>query len=139
MSSTAKRSRKSKAFKIERKRADGSNGGGGASGKDGNSSTASGSPEPNVTDLGHDNAMVPAGKTMVLSAASEEEEAALRDKGLRGKHICKYCELAFMDSVMYTIHMGYHGFSDPFTCNTCGEQTNDQLSFFLHIARKPHN
>ena len=53
--------------------------------------------------------------------------------------MCKYCDLAFMDSIMYTIHMGYHGFQDPFKCNICGDQTDDKVSFFLHIARKPHN
>ena len=58
---------------------------------------------------------------------------------LRGAHVCKYCDLAFMDSIMYTIHMGYHGFQDPFKCNICGDQTDDKVSFFLHIARKPHN
>ena len=68
--------------------------------------------------------------TFFCSASSSE---------LRGAHVCKYCDLAFMDSIMYTIHMGYHGFQDPFKCNICGDQTDDKVSFFLHIARKPHN
>ncbi|KAB0798556.1 hypothetical protein PPYR_09549 [Photinus pyralis] len=51
---------------------------------------------------------------------------------------CQYCNIAFGDIVLYTMHMGYHGFKDPFTCNMCGEQCQDKVSFFLHIARNPH-
>ena len=62
-----------------------------------------------------------------------------REKLLNGSHICKFCEIAFMDSIMYTIHMGYHGFQDPFKCNMCGTETTDKVSFFMHIATKSHN
>lgn len=51
---------------------------------------------------------------------------------------CKFCGIAFGDVVLYTMHMGYHGYKDPFTCNMCGEQCNDKVAFFLHIARNPH-
>ena len=51
---------------------------------------------------------------------------------------CTYCDIAFKDVVMYTMHMGYHGYQDPFTCNMCGQQTHDKLAFFLHIARSSH-
>nr|AKG93293.1 hunchback [Euperipatoides rowelli] len=51
---------------------------------------------------------------------------------------CQYCDMAFRDCVMYTMHMGYHGYQDPFKCNMCGHQTKDRVSFFLHIARAPH-
>lgn len=54
-------------------------------------------------------------------------------------HNCQYCDIAFRDVVMYTMHMGYHGFKDPFTCNMCGEQTHDKVAFFLHIARTSHS
>ena len=59
-------------------------------------------------------------------------------KNLSGSHVCKFCEIAFMDSIMFTIHMGYHGFQNPFKCNMCGEETVDKVGFFLHIARKAH-
>lgn len=52
---------------------------------------------------------------------------------------CQYCDIAFKDVVMYTMHMGYHGYKDPFTCNMCGEQSGDKVSFFLHIARTSHS
>ncbi|CAB4061483.1 HB [Lepeophtheirus salmonis] len=53
-------------------------------------------------------------------------------------HVCSFCEVAFKDPIMHTIHMGYHGFSNPFKCNMCGEEAGDKLSFFLHLARKSH-
>jgi hunchback-like protein len=52
---------------------------------------------------------------------------------------CSYCDILFKDVVMYTMHMGYHGYKDPFHCNMCGQQTSDKLSFFLHIARSSHS
>ncbi|XP_017777224.1 PREDICTED: protein hunchback [Nicrophorus vespilloides] len=51
---------------------------------------------------------------------------------------CKFCLMSFGDAVLHTMHMGYHGFKDPFTCNMCGDQCNDRLSFNNHIARKQH-
>ena len=56
-----------------------------------------------------------------------------------GAYQCAYCDIAFKDVVMYTMHMGYHGYQDPFTCNMCGHSTNDKLAFFLHIARSSHS
>ena len=125
--SSTKSRRKGKAYKIERKRDD----------DDGhrpgdNSSTASG------TSGDHDD---------VKSEESERNGTTLVDTGsagketdarLNGSHVCKFCDIAFMDSIMYTIHMGYHGFQDPFKCNICGDESGDKVSFFLHIARKPH-
>jgi len=55
-----------------------------------------------------------------------------------GAYQCSYCDIAFKDVVMYTMHMGYHGYADPFTCNMCGQSTHDKLAFFLHIARSSH-
>jgi hypothetical protein len=51
---------------------------------------------------------------------------------------CQYCDIAFGDCVMYTMHMGYHGFQDPFHCNNCGFHAKDKVEFFLHIARVAH-
>lgn len=51
---------------------------------------------------------------------------------------CKYCGISFQDVVLHTIHMGYHGYNDVFTCNNCGEKCADHISFFLHIARNQH-
>nr|ACD75450.1 putative hunchback [Haematopota pluvialis] len=52
---------------------------------------------------------------------------------------CKFCGISFKDAVLYTIHMGYHGYNDVFKCNMCGEKCEDRISFFLHIARNPHS
>lgn len=52
---------------------------------------------------------------------------------------CRYCSIYFEDEVLHTIHMGFHGFKDPFTCNMCGEECTDKVSFFLHIARNAHS
>ncbi|XP_063704122.1 protein hunchback [Culicoides brevitarsis] len=51
---------------------------------------------------------------------------------------CKFCDISFRDDVLYTIHMGYHGYNDVFKCNMCGEKCDDRVSFFLHIARSSH-
>lgn len=51
---------------------------------------------------------------------------------------CKYCEILFKHEVLFSIHMGYHGYNDVFKCNMCGEQCDDRVSFFLHIARSAH-
>lgn len=55
------------------------------------------------------------------------------------KYECAYCEIAFRNCVMYTMHMGYHGYRDPFKCNMCGLTCSDNVDFFLHIARVAHN
>uniref|UniRef100_A0A1B0GIJ6 Protein hunchback n=1 Tax=Lutzomyia longipalpis TaxID=7200 RepID=A0A1B0GIJ6_LUTLO len=52
---------------------------------------------------------------------------------------CKFCDISFKDAVLYTIHMGYHGYNDVFQCNMCGVKSDDRVAFFLHIARNPHS
>ncbi|XP_011875525.1 PREDICTED: protein hunchback-like [Vollenhovia emeryi] len=52
--------------------------------------------------------------------------------------ICHYCEIIFGNVIMYAMHMGCHNFNDPYTCNICGQECIDKLSFFLHIARSEH-
>ncbi|GJQ82181.1 hb [Trypoxylus dichotomus] len=54
------------------------------------------------------------------------------------RHYCRFCCISFEDVVMYSMHIGYHGYNDPFTCNMCGQKCDDRVSFFLHIARTPH-
>lgn len=51
---------------------------------------------------------------------------------------CKFCDISFKDAVLYTIHMGYHGYNDVYQCNMCGEKCADRVAFFLHIARDAH-
>nr|AAK81872.1 hunchback transcription factor [Locusta migratoria] len=52
---------------------------------------------------------------------------------------CEHCEITFRDVVMYSLHKGYHGLKNPFTCNACGKETADRVEFFVHIARSPHS
>ncbi|CAG9835248.1 unnamed protein product [Diabrotica balteata] len=57
----------------------------------------------------------------------------------KDEYSCQYCQINFGDPILYTMHMGYHGYKNPFICNMCGEECNDKVSFFLHIARNPHS
>ena len=52
---------------------------------------------------------------------------------------CKFCGIIFKDNILYTLHMGYHGYNDVFKCNMCGEKCDDHVQFFLHIAKFPHS
>ncbi|XP_057663037.1 protein hunchback [Diorhabda carinulata] len=69
--------------------------------------------------------------------SSEKAEPAPNDTK-KNKYNCPYCEIEFKEEILYTIHMGYHGFNNPFTCNKCGEEYNDKVNFYLHIGRKAH-
>ncbi|NXG69730.1 IKZF4 protein, partial [Baryphthengus martii] len=48
---------------------------------------------------------------------------------------CEHCRILFLDHVMFTIHMGCHGFRDPFECNICGYHSQDRYEFSSHIVR----
>ncbi|CAJ0947715.1 unnamed protein product [Ranitomeya imitator] len=45
---------------------------------------------------------------------------------------CEHCRVLFLDHVMYTIHMGCHGYRDPLECNICGHRSQDRYEFFPH-------
>ncbi|XP_069387000.1 zinc finger protein Aiolos-like isoform X3 [Paralichthys olivaceus] len=51
---------------------------------------------------------------------------------------CSHCRVIFLDYVMFTIHMGCHGFRDPLECNVCGHRSQDRYEFSSHIARGEH-
>ncbi|XP_051496111.1 zinc finger protein Aiolos [Apus apus] len=55
-----------------------------------------------------------------------------------GVYRCDHCRVLFLDYVMFTIHMGCHGFRDPFECNVCGYRGHDRYEFSSHIARGEH-
>ncbi|XP_054713486.1 protein hunchback-like [Uloborus diversus] len=67
-----------------------------------------------------------------------EEETSPRDLKWSDIYICPYCDIAFKQCVMYQMHMGYHGYADPFTCNMCGQVSRDAVDFSLHILRSAH-
>ncbi|XP_063090427.1 DNA-binding protein Ikaros isoform X18 [Cavia porcellus] len=64
----------------------------------------------------------------VLSTSGEQVKA----------YRCEHCRVLFLDHVMYTIHMGCHGFRDPFECNMCGYHSQDRYEFSSHITRGEH-
>lgn len=51
---------------------------------------------------------------------------------------CEHCRVIFLDHVMFTIHMGCHGFRQPFECNICGHRSQDRYEFSSHIVRGEH-
>ncbi|GBP26125.1 Protein hunchback [Eumeta japonica] len=63
-----------------------------------------------------------------------------RADGGRGgsSYACHYCDITFGDLTMHTIHMGFHGYNDPFMCNKCGERSTDRVAFFIHLGRAQH-
>ncbi|XP_070570182.1 DNA-binding protein Ikaros-like [Ptychodera flava] len=61
------------------------------------------------------------------------------DTGLSVNYRCEHCQILFMDHVMYTIHMGCHGFHDPLECNICGFRSKDKYEFTSHLARGKHH
>ena len=51
---------------------------------------------------------------------------------------CPHCDISFKNCVMYNLHMGYHGYQDPFKCNKCGHISKDSVEFYLHIGQVAH-
>ncbi|XP_076975202.1 DNA-binding protein Ikaros isoform X12 [Tamandua tetradactyla] len=78
----------------------------------------------------------------VLRAASENSQDGFRVISMSGEQMkvykCEHCRVLFLDHVMYTIHMGCHGFRDPFECNMCGFHSQDRYEFSSHITRGEH-
>ncbi|XP_060518267.1 protein hunchback-like [Cylas formicarius] len=68
----------------------------------------------------------------------EESEDRNVENNNKYDFACQYCGICFDDEVLFRIHMGYHGYSNAFTCNMCGEECKDKVTFFLHIARAAH-
>lgn len=54
-------------------------------------------------------------------------------------HHCQHCDTYFADNVLYTIHMGCHGYDSPFRCNVCGYNCKNKYDFACHFARGQHN
>ncbi|KAL1773014.1 zinc finger protein Pegasus isoform X1 [Sigmodon hispidus] len=52
---------------------------------------------------------------------------------------CQHCDTYFADNVLYTIHMGCHGYDNPFQCNICGYNCKNKYDFACHFARGQHN
>lgn len=53
-------------------------------------------------------------------------------------HHCQHCDIHFPDNILYTIHMGCHGYENPFQCNICGHKCKSKYDFACHFARGQH-
>ncbi|XP_061645857.1 zinc finger protein Pegasus [Phyllopteryx taeniolatus] len=53
-------------------------------------------------------------------------------------HHCQHCDIYFPDNILYTIHMGCHGYENPFQCNICGHKCRSKYDFACHFARGQH-
>ncbi|XP_071032735.1 zinc finger protein Aiolos-like [Oncorhynchus clarkii lewisi] len=69
---------------------------------------------------------------------SEGEVGVGVGTGAGAVYPCGHCRVWFLDYVMFTIHMGCHGFRDPLECNVCGHRSRDRYEFSSHIARGEH-
>lgn len=73
-----------------------------------------------------------------IEMASEGFKVMTADGEQVRAYRCEHCRVLFLDHVMYTIHMGCHGFRDPFECNLCGHRSQDRYEFSSHITRGEH-
>ncbi|XP_074500466.1 zinc finger protein Eos isoform X2 [Sebastes fasciatus] len=79
-------------------------------------------------------------KRSPVSPLSSRETVQVLDRDgrpVRSFH-CRHCRILFLDHVMFTIHMGCHGFRQPFECNICGHRSQDRYEFSSHISRGEH-
>ncbi|XP_015226102.1 PREDICTED: zinc finger protein Eos isoform X1 [Cyprinodon variegatus] len=76
------------------------------------------------------------------TAPSSTSREAFRVVDAEGRPVrsfrCEHCRVLFLDHVMFTIHMGCHGFRQPFECNICGYRSQDRYEFSSHIVRGEH-
>uniref|UniRef100_A0A3B4WR62 IKAROS family zinc finger 4 n=1 Tax=Seriola lalandi dorsalis TaxID=1841481 RepID=A0A3B4WR62_SERLL len=79
-------------------------------------------------------------QTPALSPISSRETVQVLDRDGRPvrSFYCRHCRIIFLDHVMFTIHMGCHGFRQSFECNICGHLSQDRYEFSSHISRGEH-
>jgi len=80
------------------------------------------------------------GRREVESAGSSSDSISPQNDArvVTYPHECPHCKVLFCDYAMYSTHMGYHGFSDPFECKLCGKATDNKVEFFNHIIKAEH-
>ncbi|XP_067097044.1 zinc finger protein Eos-like [Osmerus mordax] len=79
------------------------------------------------------------GSPMAPSSTSREAFRVVDGEGRAVRSFrCEHCRVLFLDHVMFTIHMGCHGFRQPFECNICGHRSQDRYEFSSHIVRGEH-
>ncbi|XP_068171334.1 zinc finger protein Eos-like isoform X2 [Antennarius striatus] len=83
-------------------------------------------------------APTPSSPTAPASTSSEAFRVVDREGRPVRSFRCEHCRVLFLDHVMFTIHMGCHGFRQPFECNICGHRSQDRYEFSSHIVRGEH-
>ncbi|KPI93574.1 Protein hunchback [Papilio xuthus] len=73
-----------------------------------------------------------------ISGSESDASADVPTSTASSTYSCQYCDITFGDLTMHTIHMGFHGYNDPFMCNKCGERSADRVAFFIHLGRAQH-
>ncbi|XP_030626986.1 DNA-binding protein Ikaros [Chanos chanos] len=86
----------------------------------------------------HFEALRAAGMELGLGVASDGFKVVSGEGEEVRAYRCAHCRVLFLDHVMYTIHMGCHGFRDPFECNLCGYRSQDRYEFSSHMTRGEH-
>ncbi|KAF9823188.1 hypothetical protein SFRURICE_001139 [Spodoptera frugiperda] len=77
-------------------------------------------------------------KTKDMEISDSESDGSVEASATNQSYSCQYCDITFGDLTMHTIHMGFHGYNDPFMCNKCGERSADRVAFFIHLGRAQH-
>ncbi|XP_030022964.2 protein hunchback [Manduca sexta] len=72
------------------------------------------------------------------SDSESDASAEVASSSAASSYTCQFCDITFGDLTMHTIHMGFHGYNDPFMCNKCGERSPDRVAFFIHLGRAQH-
>ncbi|XP_034044838.1 LOW QUALITY PROTEIN: zinc finger protein Aiolos-like [Thalassophryne amazonica] len=88
--------------------------------------------------LNHQNSVSHAQTQAIPLSPLEALRVASVDGEAGGVYPCSHCRVIFLDYVMFTIHMGCHGFRDPLECNVCGHRSRDRYEFSSHIVRSEH-
>nr|XP_039251548.1 zinc finger protein Pegasus-like [Styela clava] len=77
--------------------------------------------------------------SVVIPAQNNAVSASDSSPTTKDMYACKHCDIYFKNCVLHTLHMGCHGYDDPFKCNTCGVKCNNAIEFHCHFARGNHN
>ncbi|XP_069016511.1 zinc finger protein Pegasus-like [Embiotoca jacksoni] len=90
-----------------------------------------------VPDIGLENDM------NALTASVGNSQPSTPTPALAGSdqlllHKCQHCDIHYSDNILYTIHMGCHGYEHSFQCNICGHRCTDKYDFACHFARGQH-
>ncbi|XP_070563012.1 DNA-binding protein Ikaros-like [Ptychodera flava] len=80
---------------------------------------------------------IPSPSTSSLPTSSPSRKLANKRSKFQNKDSlqCEFCDIVFGDTVMHTIHMGWHSHHHPFQCGVCGQQCKDKYDFMCHFTR----